>query len=244
MRIKRRTFSGDVCEQEVFTVPNQTKRLKTTEPNEWFKSEEERLRHEWLASRRRFTQRVNATFSSASLYSTLTLNNANEVHTFEEAKKLRDNFVRRLRYVAPGAQIMMVMGRGKNTDRIHFHMLSNGIEEDIIRDKWTAGNVTHIKQLKSDNYYGGVNHGADYTGLAHYLFDHWTPEQGAHRWKQTNNINQPDREEPTIIKREYSPSKPPRAPKGFMLVEAKTNDFGYQYYKYVRIPEPARTRRC
>lgn len=233
-RIKRRTFSGSVCEQEVFTVPDSVRKISDAEPKQWFETEEDRARHEWLASRRRFTQNINATFSSRSLYSTLTLDNENEVHTFAEADKIRVNFKRRLQYVFPDAQIIIVMGRGKKTNRIHFHMLSDGISKEIINAKWTLGNVDRIERLRKHNYYNGVDHGQDYTGLAHYLFDHWTPEQGNHRWMQTKNIQRPEREKPTVAKRTYSECKPPRAPKGYKLVECKSNNFGYQYFKYVR----------
>ena len=37
--------------------------------------------------------------------------------------------------------------------------------------------------------------------------------------------------------REYSPKRPPVAPRGYTLVESKTTKYGYQYYKYVRVPE-------
>lgn len=236
-KIKRRTFSGSVCEQEVFTVAPNKKDLTTAEPKQWFKSEEDRARHEWLASRRRCTQNINATFSPQSLYSTLTMDNGHEVHTYDEAKRMRDNFYRRLKRVNPEAAIMIFMGRGKTTNRIHFHMLSNDLSEESIREKWTAGNVVRIEPLRAHNVYDGVDHGQDYTGLAHYLFDHWEPAQGCHRWKQSKSVRQPDKEEPTVIKREYSENKPPRAPKGYKLVECKRNDFGYQYFKYVKIAD-------
>jgi hypothetical protein len=87
-----------------------------------------------------------------------------------------------------------------------------------------------------------VDHGRDYTGLADYLFDHWTPEQGGHRWKATKNLRKPEREEPKVIKREYSAKHPPRPPKGYILVEARETKFGYAYFKYIVEP-PKRTRK-
>lgn len=234
-RIKRRTFSGVVCEQEVFTVAANTKNLKAAEPRERFRTDEERQRHKLLMSRRHHARIVNANYSPSSLYSTLTLDNENEVHTFEEARKIRDRYVRRLKYTFPDARINIYMGRGKSTDRIHFHMLSDGVPEKKITEKWTHGRIVRIEPLRAHNYYNGIDHGQDYTGLANYLFDHWTPEQGSgHRWKQTKNIQQPDRETPTVIKRNYSESKPPRAPKGYRLVECKGNRFGYMCFKYIK----------
>ena len=161
---------------------------------------------------------------------------------FEDAKRIRDNFVRRLKRAAPEARIMVYMGRGKATHRIHLHMLSEGVPEELIRRQWYLGSVVRIEHLKEHNYYDGVDHGQDYTGLANYLFDHWTAEQGGHRWKPTKNLKQPERENPKEIKRQYTEQKPPRAPKGYVLVESKATGYGYLYFKYVKIPAK-RTRK-
>ena len=251
MRIKRRIFAGAVCEQEVFTVSDHTKNLLDAQPQERFQNEEERARHRLMISRRHHARIVNENYGPGSLYATLTLDNENEVHTFAEARQIRDRYVRRLKYANPQAQINIYMGRGKGTRRIHFHMLSNGLDEETIRGKWQAGEVVRIEPLRERVHYNGVDHGRDYTGLANYLFDHWTPEQGAgsHRWKQTRNIRQPSAEEPKAIKREYSEAKPPRAPKGYRLVECTGNRFGYLCFKYVREAEDpprrmGRRKRC
>lgn len=236
-RIKRRIYSGGVCEQEIFTVSDRIKDLKTAEPRQRFRTEAEREKHKLGISRRHHARIINENFNPHSLYSTLTMDNDHEVHTFEEARRVRDLFVRRLKYALPGAQISIYMGRGKSTKRIHFHMLSNDVPEKLIREKWQAGSIVRIEPLKEHNYYSGVDYGRDYTGLANYLFDHWTPEQGGHHWKQTKNMRPPEQEAPTIVKRCYSESKPPRAPKGYKQVECKGNQFGYLCFKYVRIPD-------
>ena len=121
-------------------------------------------------------------------------------------------------------------------------MVSDGIPEEFIKQKWEFGNILRIENLREHNFYDGVDHGQDYTGLANYLFDHWTPEQGGHRWKQTRNASKPDRETPTLAKRIYTESKPPIAPKGYILVETRSTKYGYLYFKYVKEP-PKRSRR-
>ena len=113
--------------------------------------------------------------------------------------------------------------------------------KDFIEKKWEFGSVLRIEHLREHNYYNGIDHGQDYTGLANYLFDHWTPEQGGHRWKQTRNAKKPEAEKPTEVKRSYSEAKPPRPPKGYIFVEAKSTKYGYQYFKYVLEP-PKRKR--
>lgn len=234
-----------MCEQEVFSISSQTKNIKAAEPRQRFKTDEEREQHKIGISKRKHARMVNENFSPLSLYSTLTMDDEHEVHTFSEARRARDLFVRRLKYKTPDAKITIYMGRGKTTHRIHFHMLSDGLPEEIIREQWKAGSVLRIENLRAHNYYDGEDYGQDYTGLANYLFDHWTPEQGGHRWKQTSNLRKPERETPTIAKRVYTESKPPRPPKGYILVESRSTKFGYLYFKYIKEPEKrAKRRKC
>jgi len=232
-RVKRRIFAGSVCEQYVFTTPSRTGSLQTAEPRVRFKTEDERIQHRESISRRHHARVFNANFNPQSLYTTLTLDNDHEVHTLEEGRKIGDLLVRRLKYANPDAQIMLYMGRGRSTSRIHYHMVSNGLTEEAIRGKWKAGKIVRIDKLKTNNYYNGENHGQDYTGLANYLFAHWTPEQGGKRWKQTKNIVQPEYEKPTVVTRKYTVDNPPVAPKGYKLVESKATQYGYLYFKYV-----------
>ena len=119
-------------------------------------------------------------------------------------------------------------------------MLSDGITQEYIKKQWIYGSVVRIDHLRAHNFYNGVDHGQDYTGLADYLFDHWEPEQGSHRWKQTRNARQPEKEDATIALRAYSENRPPKAPKGYKLVETRTTQYGYLYFKYVMIPDRIR----
>ena len=221
-RVKKRTFSGVVCEQEVYDIPDRIKDVRNARPpRPRFKTEEEREQHRIGISRRKHTRLVNSNFTHNSLYSTLTLSNQFEVHTFEEAEKIRKNFMKRIKRKFPDARMMIYMGRGKSTHRIHFHILSDGVPEEAIRQKWNLGNIIRIDHLKEHNYYDGIDCGEDYTGLANYLFDHWTPEQGRKRWSATQNLIKPEEEAPKEIKREYTETKAPLAPKGYILVESK-----------------------
>ena len=240
-RVKKRTFSGAVLEQEIYSIADSSS-PKTAAPRLRFKSEEERAAHRDGISRRHHARIINENYSPSSIYGTLTFKDDEEVHTFSEARIIRKSFLRRLRYKYPEAKINIYMGRGKHTHRIHFHFLSDGIPEDYIKKQWIYGEIVHTVHLREHNFYNGEDCGRDYTGLANYLFDHWTPEQGGHRWKQTKNMIKPEREQSTAVKRSYSIINPPRAPKGFMLVESQDTRFGLIYFKYVRIP-PKRSRR-
>lgn len=232
IRIKKRTFSGAVCEQEVFTVSSRAG-IKKAEYEPRIASDEERARHRLEISRRNHTRLVNANFSPSSLYSTLTFDEENECHDWESCRKLRDLYVRRLKRAYPNAVIFIYCGQGKATHRWHMHMLSEGLPEAAIAEKWGFGTMIRIEHLRAHVYYDGEDHGADYTSLANYLFDHWTPDQGCHRWKMTKNAKRPESEAPKEAKRNYSIERPPQAPRGFRLVEARSNSYGYLYFKYV-----------
>lgn len=240
-RVKVRTDSGVVTELVFYNISDRANVKKAKPPRPRFKDEAERAEFNLKIARKRHVRIFNANFGPNSYYSTLTFSDAYEVHTFDDARRIRDNFIRRIQYRFPEARIMIYMGRGKSTHRIHFHMVSEGVPEGAIRKLWYLGEIKQINRLRAHNTYDGVDHGQDYTGLANYLFDHWTPEQGGRRrWKQTANLLKPAQDKPVEVKREYSEKRPPRAPKGYILVESKQTKYGYCYFKYVRKPESGR----
>lgn len=235
--VKRRIFSGVVCEQELYSVCSNRRRMnRDSIPRIRFQTEAEREKHNAGISRRRFIQLVNANFSHTSYYTTLTFDNEHEVYTFQDARRIRDNYVRRLKYANPDAVICIVMGRGKSTARIHFHLISEGVDPDDLIWKWPYGDVVECKRLREHNYYNGIDYGQDYTALANYLWNHWTEEQGGHRYKFTRNAKKPVAETPTEPALLYSLEHPPRPPKGYVLVEAWQTEYGYTHFKYVKIP--------
>ncbi len=239
--VKRRTFSGVVCEQEIYRITERNPYFKTSGPRLRFKDETERQHHKDEISRRNHARLFNENFDPSSLYSTLTFDDENEIFTWGEARKVAELYIRRLKYKYPDAVIFLYKGRGKSTHRIHFHVVSKGVPKEYIIKQWPYGSVARIDPLREHNLYNGVDHGQDYTGLANYLFNHWTPEQGGHRWKMTRNAKKPEREDFKPVRREYSESKPPRAPKGYKLVESQATKYGYLYFKYVK--EPPKVKR-
>lgn len=236
---KRKTYSGVVLEQEVFVIAPNTKRMKKAEPKPPpDMTPEERQKYNDAQALRRFIRNVNANFGPWAFYVTLTFADAFLPATFKEARAILNNYIRRLQYAAPELVAVAVMGRGLKSGRIHYHLIISGVDAATIADRWKLGSVTRIENLRAHNIYNGKDHGADYTGLATYLFKHWTPEQGTgKRWRQTKNLRAPEKKRPQRIKRRYSETKPPRAPKGYFLAESKGTKYGYQYFKYVRLPE-------
>ena len=241
-RHKRRKFSGCVCEQIVYTVSSGAG-LKTSKPKKpRFQTEAEREEFNQKISAAKFAALVNANFGPTSFYSTLTLDADNEVHTAQEMRRIRDNYYRRLLYRYPEAKLVIVYGRGKSTNRFHLHMITDGIPVDEIGRLWGLGSVIDCKPLRKHNYYVNqngdkVDHGQDYTALANYLHGHWRKEFGGHRWKASRNCVRPEPEPATEAVREYSPQRPPVAPRGYILVEARATQYGFLYFKYVWDPK-------
>lgn len=246
-RCKRRIFAGHVCKQIVYTVADGTE-IKASKPRRpRFQTPAERDEFNGKVSASRLETLVNANFGPTSYYSTLTIGPENEVHTAAEMRKLRDRYYRRLTYNYPDAKIVVVYGQGKSTSRFHLHMISDGIPPEAIGKLWGYGSVIDCKPLRKHNYYldkngNKVDHGQDYTALANYLHGHWSKEFGGHRWKASRNCVRPEPEPATEAVREYSPKHPPVAPRGYILVEARTTQYGLQIYKYVRDPKEERKR--
>lgn len=230
-------YSGAVCETYVFQVPANVDPATAKLPQPKPISEEERLRHLLGISRRHHTQLCNANWTPDYLFCTLTFDDDHLPSDLKEAKRIAVNYRRRLKYAYPDAVIFTYLGRGRKTNRIHIHIVCYGIPEDKIREKWKCGDIDKIEPLRKDNYYNGVNHGQDYTELANYLFDHWSPEQGGRHWSNTKNVRQPEIEKTVEVERKYSVQNPPEPPKGYILVECRETEYGLLYCKYVRNPD-------
>lgn len=235
-KVRRDIYSGVVLERITYIVGDRTQKpYRPRKPR--FKNAEDRAHFNAEVARRAHTRLVNENFTPQSLYSTLTQDNEHEVHTFSEFKRLCINFRRRLTYAYPEGKVMIYVGRGKGTARIHAHMLSDGIPEEAIRRLWTLGRVERCENLRAHVHYDGIDHGPDYTGLANYLFDHWTEEQGGHHYMATRNLTPFSKEKAKPVKRIYTPRKPPHPPKGYTLVESRMTEYGFTYFKYVKTPE-------
>lgn len=62
-KVKRRIFSGVVCEQEVFNISARIKEIKHAAPRMRFRDEEERAKHREGISRRKHARLINENFA-------------------------------------------------------------------------------------------------------------------------------------------------------------------------------------
>ncbi len=244
-QMKRRIFAGATLDQEVVTISDQAaKNVKKAKPRLRFKDATERAEHRRKMALRRFIRWFNENFHPGDWYITPTLDDAHEVHTMAEAKRIRSNYRRRIKRAYPNAVLAIPIGRGKSTARIHFHVVAHGVPLEALVEAWTWGKVQAPRQLRVHNYYeiegvGKVDCGANYRGLATYLFNHWTEEVGGHYVMTTRQGRQPEAEKPTVAKRRYSDKHPPDAPPGSVYIGRDTTAFGYSCYHYIWDPESA-----
>lgn len=239
--VKQRIFAGEICDQVVYMQQDETTRgISVKNPRPRFKTEEEREEHKRHIAKRNHALLINANFGPSSYFSTFTFNNENEIYDFDDAKKIRDIFWRRLRKYNPDAKLSVYMGRGKTTSRIHFHLLSNGIPPETLKACWTWGEVRECRQFRDHNidHVTKTDHGHDYTNVANYCFDHWTTEQGkGKRYKHTKNFIQPEKEKPTECAVVYSLERPPIAPKGYIYTgDCYATPYGYLRFRYIVDP--------
>lgn len=240
-RVKKRIFAGAVCEQIVYNVGDRGN-VKKAKPKIRFNNDEERAEHRKKIALRRFIRKVNASFTPMGYFATLTMSKEYECHDYDDARTIRRNYARRLQYKYPEAKIIIVMGRGRSTARIHFHMFIEGAPEKYIKDCWKEGTVVRFDHLREHNRTpDGTDLGADFTAVATYCFEHWDEEQGGHCAYCSRTLEQPEEEDPTVCVREYTPEHPPITPKGYKFVSCTWNRYGYMIFKYVK--EPGKEKR-
>lgn len=250
MRVKRPVYSGAVCEIEVYDIQDRTINIRMAEPAKpRFKNEEERERHKLGIARRAHNRKFNENVGPTWLYSTLTFDDEHEVHSLKEAYKAGTKLWRRLQYRNPKVKMFLYMGYGRSTGRIHFHLVSEGLSPEQIRSAWPYGKNDRIVPLRKHNRYNGVDCGRDYTGLANYLFDHWTPGQpGREHYRSTTNLRPPEKDDAKEAKRKYSEKRPPITPKGYRYIGCTDNKAGYLCFKYVyenvEVDPPRPTKRA
>ncbi len=235
---KKRTISGAVCEIEFFNAPES--RSPSLKPKrESIRTDEERREYNRRKSEKHFVRLVNTNFDHNAYYVTLTYDNEHLPATYEEAERNLENYKRRLQRYNPNIKLIAVTGEGKNSGRLHHHLIILGAAEKDIIEKWTGGNIARAEHLRKHNYYNGVDQGEDFTALAEYLFHHTEQVTKGRRWKQTKKLEQPKEQKPQKVCRSYSEKKPPKAPEGYKLVAVQTSEYfgsGYVCFKYVRIP--------
>lgn len=239
MYVRKLIQSGCVQECMTFCAREGTNPRTAREPQPRFEDEAEREYHRTAISRRKHARLANANWSPECIHSVLTF--AEEPADLKDARRMRDNFKRRIKRKYPDSTVWLYVGPGRKSGRLHCHMISKGIPKEEIEVLWGYGLVPSCEHLREHNYYNGVDFGQDYTNLANYLFHHGVSEDlGTHRWTNTRNIRRPI-EEQEELKPESRDQIQSEIPDGYMLVESKNYAYG-NYKKYVLDPSEGNSK--
>lgn len=195
-------------------------------------------------SRKRLIRLINSNFDKDDWAIHLTYSNKNLPPTVEDAEKEVYKYIRKINYRRkkaglPNAKWIYVTEYDpKKKIRVHHHLLmEKGIDRKIMKDLWTNGIRTEIKELEPDEF--GL------TGLANYVSK---DPKGKKRWKSSKGLKQPiERKSYTV----FSKSKISKMIKDNTLIshymnsnyksklylshEVRYNKTNHMYYIYVHM---------
>lgn len=132
---------------------------------------------------------VNANFREGKdLYITLTFDEAHRPDTRADAKRLTDNFIRRMKrawdkagFISPFKWLYVI--EGADGKRLHVHLLmSGGLSEACIRRLWGMADIVNVKILQASD--------KGYEALSVYLTKQGRLT-GEHRWYASRTMERP-----------------------------------------------------
>ena len=188
--------------------------------------------------------KLQSNFTGNDLFVTLTY--GTEKPTKEEAKKILNNFLRRMKreYEKEGREFKYIAVTEWEGKRIHHHLVINEIDIKIIKKQWGKGRP-HIENLDDPT--------KGYAMLASYLIKETNrtfqkDEEHKQRWQCSRNLKPYDK-----MKREKVSAKEwrkePAATKGYWLDKASIVNgewdigslyFETQEYRMIKIPDKSR----
>lgn len=149
---ERKHYCGDYLEVEVFPVyTHAKKRGKRRKPTTQI---QQRLNQRHTEAKLRRLLHTN--FTASDLFVTLTFDDAHLPSSVEEAQKLLQNFLRRLkrRYAKLSAELkyVYILEKGEEHGRFHAHMVvSSGLGQEDLAILWTMGEVSAARLQFDEN---------------------------------------------------------------------------------------------
>lgn len=138
-------------------------------------------------ARKRLIRLINENFTVDDWAIHLTYSNQNRPPTLEKAEKEVYKYIRKINYRRkklglPNAKWIYVTEYDPQKKiKVHHHLLmEKGVDRKVMKDLWTNGTRTEIKELEPDEY--GL------TGLANYISK---DPKGKKRWKSSKNLKKP-----------------------------------------------------
>lgn len=136
---ERKHICGKYLEVEIFPVYTKAKgRGKRKKPTT---DTQQRLNQRHAEAKLRRLLHTN--FTEKDLFVTLTFDDAHLPPSVEDAQKLLQNFLRRLKRRCVGLKYIYILEKGQEHGRLHVHMVvSGGVDEDELAALWGMGEVS------------------------------------------------------------------------------------------------------
>lgn len=190
---------------------------------------------------KRLLRLIRANFEEGDAFLTLTFAEEKRPKTPEEAKRIFDTFIRRMRtrYRKLGIELKWIAVAEFMNKYIHFHIILNNIQDfnPVIRECWTWGGVNIAPLWEKGNY----------EQLAEYMLKEtsktakMTGVPFSQRYRRSRNLVDPEKEAKTEVVKASSWRDEPTVPKeyaeqGYVLdkesVYSGVDAWGYPFQEY------------
>ncbi len=178
--------SGPMIEYECYPVWNtsKSKRLPKTNPS---KKAQHALNNKNII--KHVIRIINNNFKKGDTWATFTFDNKHLPITYEEAKKIVTNYIRRLKRALKKSgqdnlKYIYVIEfdnlPSKKKVRMNVHMVLNTSDRDLVENKWTAGARTHTRRMQPDE--------SGFEGMARYIMK---DPKGKKKYTPSRNLKKP-----------------------------------------------------
>lgn len=229
-KFKKIIVAGPLVVECVYPAPNPRDSLGVRQGKKALSSEAQR-RMNLKYSYQKLELEIAANFGTRDIYATLTYNDAHLPRSREEALKIIQAFVKRLRTarkeIDQEVRYIYVTEHKHGDGRWHHHILINstGNDYDLIRTLWGQGNV-EFKSLRVDRE-------KNYETLARYFCKEQRDKVGQRLWSGSRNLRKPEKE-CFRVSNDTPLSPPPNASIVFDDTGDVTTAYGhYRYIKYL-----------
>jgi len=184
---EKKIYSGPILEAEIFPISFKEKRKKRKDKKKLSSLTQKNLNDK--NARKNLIRLINTNFTNEDLAVHLTFDDKNLPATEKEAKKIRDNYIRRIKYARekmglPPMKFIIVYeysddGENNKGVRKHFHIIMSNMDRDTVEKLWKKG-WANADRLQANEY--------GYEALGRYMSKKL---HGEKRWQPSKNLDKP-----------------------------------------------------
>ncbi|WP_017416794.1 rolling circle replication-associated protein [Clostridium tunisiense] len=184
---EKRFYTGNTLEVDIFPISFKEKRKSRKEKKKLSSLKQKNLNDKNAI--RNLIRLINTNFTDADLAVHLTFDDKHLPATEEEAKKVRDNYILRIRRYRkknglPPIKYIIVYEYSEEEEnskgvRKHFHIIMSGMDRDTVEKLWGKG-WANADRLQANEF--------GYEALARYVAK---KPRGEKRWQPSRNLEKP-----------------------------------------------------